>query len=73
MCTQIDDYRIRLARAGEVARIREIEDEAGTMFFGLGLIDEALDPSFPVDAIRCLIDEARYGWDAERTTSPWAW
>jgi 4-diphosphocytidyl-2-C-methyl-D-erythritol kinase len=59
MRTQIDDYRIRLARAGEVARIREIEDEAGTLFWGLRLIDEALDPSFPLDAIGCLIDRGQ--------------
>jgi GNAT superfamily N-acetyltransferase len=55
MDTPIDDYRIRLARADEVARIRAIEDEAGTMFSGLGLIDEALDPSFPLDAAARLI------------------
>ena len=49
-------YRIRLARAGEVARLREIEDEAGTLFSGLGLIDEALDASFPLDAAARLVD-----------------
>ncbi len=42
-------YSIRLARADEVARLRKIEDEAGTLFDGLGLIDESLDPSFPLD------------------------
>jgi GNAT superfamily N-acetyltransferase/ketosteroid isomerase-like protein len=41
-------YRIRLARPDEVPRLREIEDEAGTLFSGLGLIDEALDVSFPL-------------------------
>ena len=40
-------YRIRLARPGEVPRLRAIEDEAGILFSGLGLVDEALDPSFP--------------------------
>ena len=42
-------YSIRLARADEVGRLRLIEDEAGTLFDGLGLIDESLDPSFPLD------------------------
>jgi hypothetical protein len=36
-------YRIRLARTGEVPRLRDIEDEAGTLFAGLGLVDEILD------------------------------
>jgi GNAT superfamily N-acetyltransferase len=40
-----DSYRIRLARPDEVPRLREIEDEAGRVFSGLGLIDEALDVS----------------------------
>ena len=40
-------YHIRLARPDEVPRLREIEDEAGTLFSGLGLVDEALDVSFP--------------------------
>jgi len=61
----IDDYRIRLARADEVARIRAIEDEAGTMFSGLGLIDETRDPSFPLDAVARLID-SRQVWVACR-------
>jgi GNAT superfamily N-acetyltransferase len=56
MNTRLDDYRIRLARADEVARIRAIEDEAGTMFSGLGLIDETCDPSFPLDVAARLID-----------------
>jgi GNAT superfamily N-acetyltransferase len=43
-----DAYHIRLARADEVSRLREIENEAGTLFAGLGLIDEALDRSFPL-------------------------
>jgi GNAT superfamily N-acetyltransferase len=61
--TQISDYRIRHARANEVARIRQIEDEAGTMFSGLGLFDEALDLSFPLDAIARLIGK-RQVWVA---------
>ena len=48
-------YRIRLARADEVLRLRAIEDEAGTLFMGLGLIDEALDASFPLDALAKLV------------------
>jgi hypothetical protein len=40
-------YRIRLAHTEEVPRLREIEDEAGTIVSGLGPIDEALDVSFP--------------------------
>ena len=63
MDTPRGEYRIRLARADEVARIRQIEDEAGTMFSGLGLIDEALDPSFPLDAVARLIGE-RQVWVA---------
>jgi lactoylglutathione lyase len=34
-----DSFRIRLARPDEIARLREIEDEAGTMLYGLGLIE----------------------------------
>src|SRR5512133_1812317 len=49
-------YQIRLARADEVLRLRAIEDEAGMLFEGLGLIDEALDPSFPLDALVKLVD-----------------
>ena len=48
-------YRIRLARADEVPRLRAIEDEAGVLFSGLGLVDEALDPSFPLDAAARLV------------------
>ncbi|MEN6538945.1 MAG: GNAT family N-acetyltransferase [Mizugakiibacter sp.] len=36
-------------------RLREIEDIAGTRFYRLGLIDEALDPSFPLDELARLI------------------
>jgi len=50
-----DSYRIRVARPDEVPRLREIEDEAGTIFSGLGLIDEALDASFPLDDLARLV------------------
>jgi hypothetical protein len=48
-------YRIRLARRDELPRLREVEDRAGTMFSGLGLIDEAHDVSFPPDELITLI------------------
>jgi GNAT superfamily N-acetyltransferase len=48
MDQQPDSYRIRLARPDEVPRLRAIEDQAGTLFLGLGLIDEALDVAFPL-------------------------
>jgi GNAT superfamily N-acetyltransferase len=56
-------YRICLARSDDVPRVREIEDEAGTMFIGLGLIDEALDVSFPLDDLIRLV-EAGQVWVA---------
>jgi hypothetical protein len=37
MSQQTDSYRIRLARPDEVPRLQAIEDEAGTIFGGLGL------------------------------------
>ena len=46
---------IRLAMPDELTRIREIEDVAGEMFSGLGLIDEADDGSFPLDLLADLI------------------
>lgn len=60
---QTHPYRIRLARAEEVPRLRAIEDEAGKLFDGLGVIDEALDASFPVDALWSLVD-SRQVWVA---------
>jgi GNAT superfamily N-acetyltransferase/catechol 2,3-dioxygenase-like lactoylglutathione lyase family enzyme len=48
-------YRIRLARLDELPRLRDIEDRAGTMFSGLGLIEEALDVSYPPEELRRLI------------------
>lgn len=53
---QTDSYRIRLARPDEIPRVREIEDEAGMIFSGLGIIDEALDVSFPRDNLVRLVD-----------------
>lgn len=49
------DVVIRHARVDEILRIREIEDEAGKMFLGSGLIDEALDGSFPLDELERLV------------------
>lgn len=48
-------YRIRRARPDEVPRLRAIEDAAGAMFSGLGLIDEALDVSSPLDDLARLV------------------
>jgi GNAT superfamily N-acetyltransferase len=53
--TQMNEFRIRPARPDEVTRVREIEDEAGTMFSGLGLMDSALDASCPLDDVVRLI------------------
>ena len=50
-----EPYRIRLARPDEIPRLRAIEDEAGTLFSGLGLIDERLDVSFPLDELVRLV------------------
>jgi GNAT superfamily N-acetyltransferase len=55
MDQRIDSNRIRLARPDEVTRLRKIEDEAGKMFSGLGLIDDALDGSFPLDELARLL------------------
>jgi GNAT superfamily N-acetyltransferase len=55
MGEQTASYRVRLARPDEVPRLRAIEDAAGTLFSGLGLIDEALDVSFPLDDLARLV------------------
>jgi GNAT superfamily N-acetyltransferase len=55
MDQQTNSYRVRLARKDEVPRLRQIEDEAGTIFSGLGLIDEALDVSFPLEELTRLV------------------
>jgi GNAT superfamily N-acetyltransferase len=52
---QTASYRVRLARPDEVPRLRAIEDAAGRIFSGLGLIDEALDVSFPLDDLTRLV------------------
>jgi hypothetical protein len=44
---QTTSYRVGLARPDEVPRLRAFEDAAGRSFSGLGLIEEALDVSFP--------------------------
>jgi GNAT superfamily N-acetyltransferase len=58
-----DAFRIRLARPDEVMRLREIEDVAGTLFSGLGLIDEELDSSFPLEDLSRLVN-AGQAWVA---------
>ena len=55
MDRQKDSHLVRLARSDEVHRIRAIEDEAGAIFSGLGLIDETLDISFPLDDVHRLV------------------
>jgi GNAT superfamily N-acetyltransferase len=55
MGQQTASYRVRLARPDEVTRLRTIEDAAGRIFSGLGLIDEALDVSFPLDDLVLLV------------------
>ena len=52
-------YSIRLARLDELSRLREIEDEAGTLFSGTELIDETLDASFPAEELARLIGSER--------------
>lgn len=67
MARWTEHYRIRPARTEEIGRVREIEDEAGKRFTGLGLIDEALDDSFPWDELSRLIDAGQV-WVACDTT-----
>jgi GNAT superfamily N-acetyltransferase len=55
MGQQTASHRVRLARPDEVPRLRTIEDTAGEIFSGLGLIDEALDMSFPLDDLTRLV------------------
>ena len=54
-----ESYPIRLARLDELPRLREIEDQAGTLFAGLGLIDESLDAAFPADYLARLVNLAQ--------------
>ena len=55
MTVEPHSYQIRLARLGEVARLQQIENEAGALFSGLGLIDETLDLSFPLGELKRLV------------------
>ena len=55
MYQQAAQYRIRLARPDELPRLREIEDRAGAMLSGLGLIEEARDVSFPPEDLMTLV------------------
>jgi len=55
MSASHEPYGIRLARLGELARLREIEDEAGQMLSATGLIDETRDQSFPQELLARLI------------------
>lgn len=59
MSQHINSYHIRLACPDEILRLPEIEDVAGAMFTGLGLIDEALDGSFPLDELARLIGKGQ--------------
>jgi GNAT superfamily N-acetyltransferase len=63
MQLHLEAFRIRLARPDEVMRLREIEDIAGTLFSGLGLVDEELDSSFPLEELSRLVD-AGQAWVA---------
>jgi len=50
MNEQGGEYHLRLARPGEVGRLREIEDEAGERFNDLkDIYDESLSSSFSLD------------------------
>lgn len=51
-----DQFHIRLARINEVERLREIEDAAGELFNGLGLLDEGNDPGLALERIAALIE-----------------
>jgi len=73
MDRRADSYRIRLARPDEVSRLREIEDEAGAMFSGLWLIDEALDVSFPLDDLAGLIGLGQVWVGVTENDIRWAW
>jgi 4-diphosphocytidyl-2-C-methyl-D-erythritol kinase len=49
-------WDIRFARHEEILHLREIEDAAGELFSGSGLIDESRDESLPVEKVARLID-----------------
>lgn len=72
MDVPLDEYRIRPARPDETGRLRHIEDEAGTMFTGSGLVDEERDESFPLERLSYLIDAGQLRWRSRpvRVTEP---
>jgi len=72
MCIRENEYRyeIRLARPDERLLLREIEDEAGRLFSGLGLVDEALDSSFPLHDLDQLIMLGQVWVGAEKDGRP---
>ena len=70
---QAAQYRIRLARPDELLRLREIDLRAGTMFSGLGLIEEALDGSFPSEDLITPIWLRRSGSHVIWRTCPSGW
>lgn len=51
-----DIYYIRIASEDEIDRLRDIEDKAGEMFLGLGLIDDSLDDGVPTQKLEWLIE-----------------
>lgn len=55
MTAESSSYQIRLARLDEVARLQQVEHDAGALFAGLGLIDDTLDASFPLAELKRLI------------------
>lgn len=63
-------YEIRLARPDERLLLREIEDEAGRLFSGLRLVDEALDSSFPLHNLDQLIMLGQVWVGAEKDGRP---
>jgi hypothetical protein len=73
MAQQTASYRVRLARPDEVPLLRAIEDRAGTIFSGLGLIDEALDVSFPPDDLARLIGVGQVWVGCREDALPVAW
>ncbi len=50
-----DSFRIRQELPEDLLRIREIEDESGSRFSGLCVIDESLDEAFPIRKLAHLI------------------
>jgi GNAT superfamily N-acetyltransferase len=69
VCENIDRFKIRLARHDEIPRLLEIEDEAGKLFAGLGIIDESLDHPFPLEMLAQLIASG-YVWVAACDDAP---